>query len=111
MRSRGPGTRMRRTSNAVRKREKMRNAHISEMRSNAVYQLYCQGLKAICTLGAPNLRTGILDYVTEIKSVHRRLGTSLLDWPEGHSRTQSPSYARSTERDEGLWPNPYQTGI
>ena len=28
-----------------------------------------------------------------------------------HSRTQSPSYARSTERDEGLWPNPYQTGI
>ena len=29
----------------------------------------------------------------------------------GHSRTQSPSYARSTERDEGLWPNPYQTGI
>ena len=23
-----------------------------------------------------------------------------------HSRTQSPSYARSTERDEGLWPNP-----
>ena len=22
-----------------------------------------------------------------------------------HSRTQSPSYARSTERDEGLWPN------
>ena len=29
----------------------------------------------------------------------------------GHSRTQSPSYARSTERDKGLWPNPYQTGI
>ena len=28
-----------------------------------------------------------------------------------HSRTQSPSYARSTERDKGLWPNPYQTGI
>jgi hypothetical protein len=28
-----------------------------------------------------------------------------------HSRTQSPSYACSTERDEGLWPNPYQTGI
>ena len=28
-----------------------------------------------------------------------------------HSRTQSPSYARSTERDEGLWPNPYQTGF
>jgi hypothetical protein len=28
-----------------------------------------------------------------------------------HSRTQRPSYARSTERDEGLWPNPYQTGI
>ena len=26
-----------------------------------------------------------------------------------HSRTQSPSYARSTERDGGLWPNPYQT--
>jgi hypothetical protein len=24
-----------------------------------------------------------------------------------HSRTQSPSYARSTERDEGLWPNPF----
>jgi hypothetical protein len=22
-----------------------------------------------------------------------------------HSRTQSPSYARSTERDEGRWPN------
>ena len=31
--------------------------------------------------------------------------------PYSHSRTQSPSYARSTERDEGLWPNPYQTGI
>jgi hypothetical protein len=31
--------------------------------------------------------------------------------PLPHSRTQSPSYARSTERDEGLWPNPYQTGI
>ena len=30
---------------------------------------------------------------------------------EVHSRTQSPSYARSTERDKGLWPNPYQTGI
>ena len=28
-----------------------------------------------------------------------------------HSRTQSPSYARSTDGDEGLWPNPYQTGI
>ena len=28
-----------------------------------------------------------------------------------HSRIQSPSYARSTERDEGLWPNPYQNGI
>ena len=28
-----------------------------------------------------------------------------------HSRTQSPSYARSTDCDEGLWPNPYQTGI
>ena len=28
-----------------------------------------------------------------------------------HSRTQCPSYARSTECDEGLWPNPYQTGI
>jgi hypothetical protein len=28
-----------------------------------------------------------------------------------HCRTQSPSYARSTERDKGLWPNPYQTGI
>ena len=28
-----------------------------------------------------------------------------------HSRTQSQSYARSTERDKGLWPNPYQTGI
>ena len=24
----------------------------------------------------------------------------------GHSRTQSPSYARSTDGDEGLWPNP-----
>ena len=24
-----------------------------------------------------------------------------------HSRTQSPSYARSTERDEGLWPFSY----
>jgi hypothetical protein len=23
-----------------------------------------------------------------------------------HSRTQSPSYARSTEYDEGLWQNP-----
>jgi hypothetical protein len=32
-------------------------------------------------------------------------------WHEVHSRTQSPSYARSTERDKGLWPNPYQTGI
>ena len=30
---------------------------------------------------------------------------------DAHSRTQSPSYARSTERDEGLWPNPYQTGL
>ena len=30
---------------------------------------------------------------------------------QDHSRTQSPSYARSTERDKGLWPNPYQTGI
>jgi hypothetical protein len=29
----------------------------------------------------------------------------------GHSLTQSPSYARSTECDERLWPNPYQTGI
>jgi hypothetical protein len=28
-----------------------------------------------------------------------------------NSRTQSPSYARWTERDEVLWPNPYQTGI
>jgi hypothetical protein len=26
--------------------------------------------------------------------------------PRKHSRTQSPSYARSTERDEGLWPKP-----
>jgi hypothetical protein len=34
----------------------------------------------------------------------------LLPVPE-HSRTQSPSYVRSTERDKGLWPNPYQTGI
>jgi hypothetical protein len=30
---------------------------------------------------------------------------------QDHSRTQSPSYARSTDGDEGLWPNPYQTGI
>ena len=30
---------------------------------------------------------------------------------KGHSRTQSPSYARSTDGDEGLWPNPYQSGI
>jgi hypothetical protein len=29
-------------------------------------------------------------------------------WDTIHSRTQSPSYARC---DEGLWPNPYQTGI
>ena len=35
----------------------------------------------------------------------KRLG--LGDLGAGHSRTQSPSYARSTERDEGLWPNPY----
>ena len=28
-----------------------------------------------------------------------------------HSRTQSPSYVWSMESDEGLWPNPYQTGI
>ena len=27
-----------------------------------------------------------------------------------HSRTQSPSYARSTERDKGLWPNPEEGG-
>ena len=35
----------------------------------------------------------------------------LPDHAGSHSRTQSPSYARSTECDEGLWPNPYQTGI
>jgi hypothetical protein len=33
-----------------------------------------------------------------------------IQW-SAHSRTQSPSYARSTDGDEGLWPNPYQTGI
>ena len=40
----------------------------------------------------------------------KALGTRLYAYIT-HSRTQSPSYARSTERDEGLWPNPYQTGI
>ena len=35
----------------------------------------------------------------------------IVDLDLGHSRTQSPSYARSTDGDEGLWPNPYQTGI
>ena len=37
----------------------------------------------------------------------------VLNWSSRllHSRTQSPSYARSTDGDEGLWPNPYQTGI
>ena len=47
--------------------------------------------------------------------VKRALGTRMDPTLSGqdvqHSRTQSPSYARSTERDEGLWPNPYQTGI
>ena len=35
----------------------------------------------------------------------------LRDHVNFHSCTQSPSYARSTERDERLRPNPYQTGI
>ena len=45
--------------------------------------------------------------------VRRALGTrmNLMNHFTTHSRTQSPSYARSTERDKGLWPNPYQTGI
>jgi hypothetical protein len=51
-----------------------------------------QHVKAILDLKLNNLR---FDYLAVII----------------HSRTQSPSYAWSTERDKGLWPNPYQTGI
>ena len=55
--------------------------------------------------------------MTVLRVMHIRIGASARSLKKSenhvqdHSRTQSPSYARSTDGDEGLWPNPYQTGI
>ena len=56
---------------------------------------------------------GVLFFMIKQKIIRDKMRYSNLsnNMIISHSRTQSPSYARSTERDEGLWPNPYQTGI
>ena len=59
----------------------------------------------------PNKTPRGIPMVLCVRSSVRDCGRVSLYYMQAHSRTQSPSYARSTERDKGLWPNPYQTGI
>jgi hypothetical protein len=70
---------------------------------NPVVRLVELGMVGLSSSVIPSLWS-IISILSSEVSLLRQMGTS-------HSRTQSPSYARSTERDEGLWPNPYQTGI
>ena len=67
----------------------------------SVFSDFCSGRSGGFVPVVPGFST--CQFLPEI--LHGSLQTGL------HSRTHSLSYARSTERDEGFWPNPYQTGI
>jgi hypothetical protein len=67
----------------------------------SVFSDFCSGRSGGSVPVVPGFST--CQFLPEI--LHGSLQTGL------HSRTHSLSYARSTERDEGFWPNPYQTGI